>query len=270
MEPGLLRDVLTVLLGVLTGVASAAFGVGGAVLSTPGVRALGASALTAVGTTLPSILPSAISGTARYVRERLVDWRVVRWTVPFGIAASVGGSLLSRKVPGEGHWLMLLTALLLALTAVRMAPSARPAGGEAERLSEPVATVERPRRDSPTALAAVGTVAGGLSGLLGVGGGVVMVPAYSEGLGIPLKTAIATSLVCVGAFAVPGTITHAVIGTVDWRFAILLAVGVVPGARMGAALAIRATDRRLRVAVAGMLGLIAVAYAVGELLALVR
>ena len=64
MEPGLLRDALTLVLGVMTGVLSAAFGVGGAVLSTPGVRLLGASALVAVGTTLPSILPSAAAGTA--------------------------------------------------------------------------------------------------------------------------------------------------------------------------------------------------------------
>ncbi|MCA1692995.1 MAG: TSUP family transporter, partial [Actinobacteria bacterium] len=69
MEAGLLRDALVVLLGVITGMLSAAFGVGGAVLSTPGVRVLGVSALVAVGTTLPSILPSAASGTARYWRE---------------------------------------------------------------------------------------------------------------------------------------------------------------------------------------------------------
>ena len=51
---------------------SASFGVGGAVISTPAIRVLGASAFVAVGTTLPSILPSAASGTARYVREHLV------------------------------------------------------------------------------------------------------------------------------------------------------------------------------------------------------
>src|SRR5438445_506332 len=94
---------------------SAAFGVGGAVASTPAIRALGASAFVAVGTTLPSILPSAASGTARYMREHLVDWQVVRWTAPVGMAASIGGSLLSHAVPGHGHWLMILTAALLVV-----------------------------------------------------------------------------------------------------------------------------------------------------------
>ena len=73
---------------------------------------------------------------------------------------------------------------------------------------------------------------------------------------------------CVGAFAIPGTITHALLGHVDWRVAVALIVGVIPGARIGAALAIRATDRRLRVTVASFLGLTAVLYAAGELLAL--
>jgi uncharacterized membrane protein YfcA len=71
--------------------------------------------------------------------------------------------------------------------------------------------------------------------------------------------------VCVGAFAVPGTVTHALQDHVDWRVAAALVVGVVPGARLGAALAIRATDRRLRTVVASFLGLTAVLYAAGEL-----
>ena len=46
-----------------------------------------------------------------------------------------------------------------------------------------------------------------------------------------VKAAIATSLVCVGLFAVPGPITHALHGHIDWRFAAALIVGVIPGAR---------------------------------------
>jgi len=268
MEPGLLRDILTLLLGVATGVMSGAFGVGGAVISTPGIRVLGASALVAIGTTLPSILPSAASGTLRYTKEKLVHWRAVALTAPVGMAASVGGSLLSRVVPGEGHLLQITTALLLGLTALRMARGARvdPTTPDAPP-AEPEPPEPAPTR--PIVFAAVGTAAGLLSGLLGIGGGVVMVPGFNQIAHLPLKISIATSLVCVGIFAIPGTLTHAAIGNIDWRFALILAVGVIPGARIGASAAIRATDRRLRLSVAGFLGTIAVVYAGGEIAALI-
>ena len=86
MEPGLLRDALTLVAGVLTGVLSAAFGVGGAVVSTPAIRALGLPAALAVGTTLPSIIPSAATGTRRYVRESLEDgeWKLTGLHAPRG------------------------------------------------------------------------------------------------------------------------------------------------------------------------------------------
>ena len=256
---------------------SAAFGVGGAVVSTPGIRLLGASATVAVGTTLPSILPSAVSGTLRYVREGLVDWHVARWAAPAGVAASIGGSLLSRVVPGEGHVLMLLTAALLGVTSWRMATVRGPAAEEVEPSPEDDRAVADddhadggPPRGGSLATAAVGATAGGLSGLLGVGGGVVLVPAFTEILRLPIKQAIATSLVCVGIFAVPGTITHTLLGGVDWRFAIALAVAVITGARVGAHLAVRAHDRRLRRSVALFLGVIALVFAAGEIASMVR
>ena len=96
----------------------------------------------------------------------------------------------------------------------------------------------------------------------------LMVPAFAHFARMPVKVAVATSLACVGAFAVPGTITHAIEGHIDWRVAALLIVGVVPGARIGAHLAIAATDRRLRLTVSAFLFLTAVLYFGGEVWAL--
>jgi uncharacterized membrane protein YfcA len=169
---------------------------------------------------------------------------------------------------------MVLTAALLGLTAWRMGrqqPEAdRPAPAPEADVEMAPNDAQAPRRDTAPMLLAIGAAAGLLSGLLGVGGGVVMVPAFTELAGIELKTAIASSLACVGFFAIPGTITHAALGGVDWRFALWLSVGVIPGARLGAALAIRAGSHRLRQAVALFLGGTAIVYAAGELIALFR
>lgn len=255
---------------------SAAFGVGGATISTPAIRVLGASAFVAVGTTLPGIIPSAVSGTLRYMREGLVDWDVVKWAAPVGVATSVLGSLLSHVVPGNGHWLMILTALLLGGTAWRMrkAPP-RPGVEDAEADTDMAAAgaggvKQHTFHRTPRVIASVGAAAGLLSGLLGIGGGILMVPGFNQIVGLRLKETIATSLVCVGVFAVPGMITHAFLGDIDWRFAILLAIGVIPGARIGAAFAIKVQRDRLRLVVASFLGIVALIYLIGEVNALAR
>src|SRR5262245_40709872 len=185
MDPGLLRDGLTVLLGVATGILSGLFGVGGGVISQPGMRLLGLEPLLAIGTALPVIIPGAASGTYRYARERLILWRAAAATVPIGLVAAAGGGLLAEEVPGEGHLLQLITAGLLGFSAWRMSRPAGPGtpGPDEEPLAESDAP-EAPRAEAPPAgdaegvgaptstFLAIGGVAGLLSGLLGIGGGV--------------------------------------------------------------------------------------------------
>lgn len=274
MDVGLLRDLVTVVIGTATGVLSGLFGVGGGVISQPGMRLLGLEPLVVIGTALPVIIPGAASGARRYVREGLIRWPAVVATVPVGLVAAVVGSIASEHVPGDGHLLQLITAGLLGLSSYRMGKGARPALPP----SEPLAETDAPEAplgpgahgdDGEPGLvgryAGIGAISGLLSGLLGIGGGVIMVPAFVQLARIEVKSAIATSLVCVGAFALPGTLTHALQGHVDWRVVAALVIGVIPGARLGAALTIRATDRRLRVTVASFLGLTAIVYAAGEL-----
>jgi uncharacterized membrane protein YfcA len=275
---GPLRDLLTALIGLGAGLLSGLFGVGGGVLSQPGMRFLGIPPLTVIGSALPVVLPGALTGTRRYVREGLVHWPAVVATVPAGIVASVVGGVLGERVPGDGHLLQVATALLLGLSAWRMARVRSPLPPD-----EPLAETDAPEAPGGTAgttatagpvaaapgrYAGIGALAGGLSGLLGIGGGVVMVPAFVQAARMDVKRAIATSLACVGAFAVPGTITHVALGHVDWRVVAALVVGAVPGARLGAHLTIRAEEGRFRQAVAWFLAATAVLYVAEELNAL--
>ncbi|MGZ4796500.1 MAG: sulfite exporter TauE/SafE family protein [Acidimicrobiia bacterium] len=252
--------VLVLVAGFFTGVLSGMFGVGGAVISTPAVLLLGATPLQAVGSTLPSIIPGAVSGTHRYATEGLVDRRIAWRTGLAGMAFAAVGAVVSDVIPGRGHVQMVLTAGLMAFTAYRI-------GTDTER-EVPLAHHEM-RTDWPL-LIVIGALAGMLSGFLGVGGGILIVPAFTGWVGLPLKGAIATSLVCVGMICVPGSIAHQLLGNIDWLFAIPLIVSAVPGARVGAHLAIRASDRTLRLTVASVLGVIAVVYGTVELIQLVR
>jgi uncharacterized protein len=271
-----LQTILVLIAGFFTGVLSGMFGVGGAVVSTPAIRALGATPVEAIGSTLPSIIPSAISGSLRYHRDGLIHRRVVLWTALIGCGAAIVGALLVDLVPGDGHLLMILTAALLAFTAFRTGQSPkRPDPADAEELppsEDPdfagITPPSAPARMEWWRLGAIGLAAGLLSGLLGVGGGILMVPAFVGWVRLPIKEAIGCSLACVGILAVPGTITHTLLGHIDWAFALPLCIAVIPGARVGAHLAIRSSDRALRLSVAIVLGTIAIIYAVGEVIAL--
>jgi len=244
---------LGILAGFVSGVMSGAFGVGGAILTTPAVRVLlGAPPIVAVGTPLPAILPTTVAGARAYRRAGLVDARAVRWLAPPGAAAAALGALLTKVI--NAHILLLATAALIGWQAVNVGRGRerRDLGG---RAPEP----------STRVLALTGAVAGFASGLLGIGGGVILVPAMAGVLRMPLKNAVGTSLVVIAFMVVPGTIVHAVLGHINWTIVLWLTIGVVPGATIGSHWTIRARERTLRLVVALFLSLVAVLYAILEL-----
>jgi uncharacterized membrane protein YfcA len=242
------------------------FGVGGAVLTTPGIRAFGASPIEAVGSTIPAILPGALSGAYRYARAGMVDWSVALYSGVFGTAFAVAGAELSDHV--DGHYLMLLTAALLLWTGIknvtehrRLNAPAPVTAGAVDARPEP----EKVREPGPVRTSIIGAVAGLLAGLLGVGGGILMVPAFVSILRMPPKRAVATSLVAVAMLSIPAMITHAVLGHIDWAFALLLVIGVVPGAQVGAKLTIHGSEERLRLLMGLFFTVLALGYGVAEI-----
>ena len=251
--------VYAALIGFASGVASGAVGIGGAILSTPGIRwALDVPAVIAVGTTLPVIVPSAITGVIAYIRTGFVETRAAVVAAIAGSCFAIVGALVTDLVQGE--LLLVATAVLILVLAYRMLPRS---DDDDER---------RVPRFEPTipVLVVVGAVSGFVSGLLGVGGGVILVPVLSGLLRFPIKSAIGTSLAVVAAQAIPGTLAHAQLGHIDWGIAGGLVIGVVPGARIGSRLAIATEDRKLRLVVAVALGVLALIFGGTELRQLLK
>jgi uncharacterized membrane protein YfcA len=127
-----------------------------------------------------------------------------------------------------------------------------------------------PPRPPAAGLVLMGTAGGFFSGLLGVGGGVVMVPIMVGPLHMPLKRAIGTSLVLITFIVIPGTIVHAALGHINWVIFLWLSIGVIPGAAIGSRWTIRARERTVRRAVGVFLLLVALAYGGLEIANLAR
>jgi uncharacterized membrane protein YfcA len=246
---------LGIAIGLGSGVLSGLFGVGGGIVMTPGIHTLlGASPIVALVTPLPVIVPTALTGVATYRRAGEVHLRAAGWIVVAGLPSSAIGALLTEVI--EVHLLLVVTAALLAYQAAALLRRSR-------REPHP--------RDAPEAVwrfLVVGAAAGLVSGLLGIGGGLVMVPAMAGWLGMPLKRALGTSLAAIVPLVIPGATVHALLGNVDWSIFAAVAVGAVPGAAIGARIALGSRERTLRIAVGSFLLLVALTYGAVELVAL--
>ncbi|HEX2425735.1 MAG TPA: sulfite exporter TauE/SafE family protein [Actinomycetota bacterium] len=252
-----LRFVLGVLVGFVAGIGSGLFGVGGGVVTTPAVNVLlGGSAIEAVATPLPVIFPTSLVGAWTYYKAGEVSLRAAGWGALTGIPGAILGAYLTDFV--NAHLLLFVTALLLGWT-----------GYQVIRGRKPLVAWEKGKTPR-WKYAAIGGAAGFTSGLLGVGGGIIMVPAFTVFIGMPLRRALGTSLVTISALVVPGTIVHWWLGHIDWAIFAALTVGVVPGARLGAKVALGVREQSLRVAVGLFLLVIALLYGTRELLELIR
>jgi uncharacterized protein len=253
-----MTDVLVaVLIGLASGILSGLFGVGGGIVMTPGIQVLlGAAPIVALATPLPVILPTAITGALTYRRAGEIDERAALWMAIPGVAAAAVGAALTDVV--DTHLLLVITAVLLASQAVAILRGRRRGSREGRRAA------------TPGIYAGIGVAAGLVSGLLGIGGGLIIVPLLAGWLGMPLKRALGTSLLAIVVLVIPGTIVHAALGHIDWGIFLAVTLGAVPGAMIGARIALGSRERTLRLAVGSFLLVVAAAYGVSEAAVLLR
>ena len=236
-------------IGLTAGVLSGLFGVGGGIVMTPGIQVLlGAPPIVALATPLPVIFPTALAGALAYRRRGEIDTRAAAWLVGPGLIGAALGAWLTDLV--DTTLLLIVTAVLLGWQAIALLRK-RERRGAGRPATAPI-------------LGGIGALAGLVSGLLGIGGGLVMVPLLAGWLGMPLKRALGTSLLAIVALVVPGTVVHALLGHLDLGIGLALVVGAVPGARIGAALALGAKERTLRLVVGCGLLVIAAAYGIEQ------
>ncbi len=262
VDPMLGYIVTLLVVGAVVGVASGLFGVGGGFLMVPAqFWALGLLGVdpeialrTAFGTSLAVVIPTAASGTWAHACRKCIRWDAVRWMgLSAGLAALVGAAL-STRVPGRPLELLLGLVLCGAAIQLLVQRASCDAGSEEKGLS-------------PTWYLAVGIPGGLLSGLLGIGGGIVVVPLLSLLLRYPVRAAIGTStpvILCAAVGGVAGYVLTAPtallalpwsVGYVNLPGALALAIASVPMAQLGARLAHACPPRLLRQALATMMSL---------------
>ena len=274
--------LLIVALGLLVGVLSGMFGVGGGFLTTPLLIFYGIPPTIAVASATTQITGASVSGAMVHWRRGGVDFKMSLVLIVGGLFGSLVGAALFRMLQASGQidlvigslYVLLLGgigALMLkdALIALGYVPA--PKADERPRHNRWVASLPLRWRFytsglyvSPLAPLALGFVAGVLTLLLGIGGGFILVPAMIYLLGMSARVVIGTSLVMILAVSAAATFIHAVTTqSVDIVLAALLLVGGVIGAQYGAMLTTRLKPDLLRLALGVIILLVALRMALG-------
>lgn len=202
--------------GLVAGFLSGLFGVGGGILIVPAlVLVMKLDQRLAHGTSLAAVLPIALSSTLGYLVEDSIDWPAAGLLALGAVAGAVVGTHVLHVLPQRA--LGFCFAGLMALTALRLLLDHSDAGGRDDL-----------HLASIVGLLLLGLASGILAGLLGVGGGIVMVPAMVVLLGIPPAVAKGTSLAVIIPTAIMGTGRNRKNGNADLTVATVVGLaGVV-------------------------------------------
>ncbi len=227
-----------VIAGLFAGVLAGLLGIGGGTVLVPILITLGYSPIQAVATSSLSIIITSLSGSIQNWRMGYLDFkRVLLLGLPAVITAQVG-VLVASALPQS--MLLLAFALLLLLNIYLV--------GVRKQLAKK-STSDAPGSSTkaimnPTAARVLtGGIAGFLAGLLGIGGGVIMVPLQMLLLGETIKRAIQTSLGVIVLTAIASTFGHALQGNVVWIGGTILGFGGLIGAQLSTRLLPKLPDQ---------------------------
>lgn len=244
--------MLTYLLATLVGLSLGLLGSGGSILAVPILKYVAhLSAREAVATSLATVGAVSLVGTILAAREKRVLWRQ---GLLFAAMATVGtflgvelAQLLSEKAQ------MGAFVLVMGYAVVRMFSS-----GESRQESEPESGL--------LSAIAKALAVGILTGVVGVGGGFLIVPALVALFGLPMKKATGTSLLVITINSIVGTISYSQSVSLDWLFTLKFVLAAVTGLVFGIQWSKSVPEKRLKRVFAYLLAVVCVYTGVSEFL----
>jgi uncharacterized membrane protein YfcA len=233
------------LIGAGTGVMAGLFGIGGGLVIVPVLcLAFGISLQEANAVSLTAMmLPVGILGVIAYWRKGLVDLRSASWIALALALGSWGGAALALGMLKPK--LMPIFIVFVFLMGIRMLEPwtwRRLAPSHASEVSGLAQT-----RPAVLPLLGIGGIAGVLSGLFGIGGGIIIVPALSLWQKFPHKRAVGTSLaVLLPPVALPAVLEYHASGSLHLEWVVPVALGLATGSLLGARLGIKVNEKMVK------------------------
>ena len=261
----------------LAGLGGSYLGVGGGVFLIPFMTlALSVNIKVAIATSLIGVIATSSGAASVYVRDHLTNLRLAMFLEVATTLGAIAGALVGLGAPDFYLYLVFgVVVLYAATTMVRVRETAKErayrGGGKESPFTKRLKLssvyfdqedqgVYRYRVERPVTGFGVSAAAGLFSGLLGVGGGFIKVPAMNVLMRVPMKAAVATSNFMIGVTAAASAFIYYSRGFVDPSVAAMVIVGVFLGTSFGTRLLVRAPARAVRFAFAALLVAVAVAF----------
>jgi uncharacterized membrane protein YfcA len=234
--------ILLFAVGLLAGALGGLLGIGGGVLLMPVLRfGIGLPASLAAGTCVLVVLCTTLAGSYRHYRLGHVSPGPLVPVILAGAVSTTLCCLLFGWLAARARWLDLGVGLVIGLIAGRMLLEGL------RGLRPPPSAASDRLPGSLGAKVAIGGAAGTLPGLLGIGTGGILVPAFALGLRAPIRTAMAASLLCFAVNAGISALFKLAQGYVVLALALPLGFGALLGANLGAWFNRRFPSRTLKV-----------------------
>jgi uncharacterized membrane protein YfcA len=250
-------SAISVGLGVFVGMMMALTGAGGGILSVPLlVFGLNLSVASAGPIGLLAIAVAGSLGAINGLRTKLLRYRAALVMATLGIVLAPVGVYLAQRIPNQP--LLIAFASILIVVSIRMLIQAQQeitGNIPKERPAPPCKldqSIGRLIWSVPCArtLMGSGAVAGFLSGLLGVGGGFIIVPALKKYTDLPMQSIVATSLGVLALISITGVTSAAVAGHLNWSIGIPFTGGAIIGMLVGSIIAKKISGPRIQQAFA--------------------
>jgi uncharacterized membrane protein YfcA len=219
--------------GITAGTLGGLLGIGGGILIMPLLRfVMGLEPAYAAGTCVVAVFFTTLSGSFKHFKLGHIDFRSILPVIISGLLSTLIFSLLFFYLSNKDIWLDVATGIVFSFVALRMIWE-----GIAEYLKKRLSTDSEAKIEGTILVkTTIGAVAGILPGLLGIGTGAVLVPAFAFALNAPIKIAIGSSLACFSLNAFASSLLKLSQGFVQINMLIALCLGTLIGARIGATL----------------------------------
>jgi uncharacterized protein len=265
MEVTPVATLVTLLMGTLSGSLGAMLGIGGGVFLVPFlILVVGLPFHQAAAVSLAAVIATSTAVSAATAGRQLINLRLGMVLEVATAAGGVAGGLTAQMLPPRLLQIgFAVVACFVAAAGVKSREATPlPPDADTGRLGGQFTdhhtgrTVTYAVRRLPLSLAA-SFLAGNLSTLLGIGGGVVKVPVLVTWSGIPMRVAAATSAFMIGVTATSGAVIYYGHGEMIPVLAAAAVVGTQMGSAIGLRVAARARARGLRLLLAGVLVVVA-------------